>query len=135
MKNGKFQITQKLLLWDKNFFLYLKDKVTNLGDLPGGRIHQKELYNLQESLIREVREELGNIEFEVQPEPVLVFPHYVSKDKEDSILILYNGNYWKGNITLSDEHSEYKWLHKKTPLENYFSDTLLIGLKKYFLKL
>ncbi len=135
MKNGKFQITIKLLLWDRNFFLYLRDRITNQGDLPGGRIQQDEIYRLEEALIREIREELGEIQYEIQPKPVFVFPHFISKDNEDALLVLYSGNYWGGKIQLSNEHTEYLWIHKNDRLEKYFSDTFLKGLREYFLEL
>lgn len=130
--NGEFQITLKLLLWDKNYFLYLKDKITGFGDLPGGRITQKEHYNWISALERELKEELGNIQYKIYPEPVYCFPHFVSKDKKDSVAILFEGKYLGGNIQISDEHEEYLWIHKKERLEDYFSDTMLEGLKKYF---
>ncbi len=132
MINGEFQITLKLILWDKNFFLYLKVRFTNSGDLPGGRISKEEHYNWTEALKREIKEELGNIEYKISTYPVFCFPHFVSKDKKDSVAILYEGIYLNGNIQLSAEHTEYRWIHKKENLEHYFSDTMLTGLKNYF---
>lgn len=132
--NGSFQITLKILLWDKNFFLYLKDKVSNTGDLPGGRIYQNELYQFEEALKREIQEELGDIQYEIHPDPVFAFPHFIQKDKKDAIALLFSGKYLGGQISLSEEHSEYKWIHKNEKLEKYFSGTFLEGLNKYFKK-
>jgi 8-oxo-dGTP diphosphatase len=134
IQNGEFQITLKLLLWDKNYFLYLKDRHTGFGDLPGGRITKEEHYNWFSALEREIQEELGSIVYKIQPDPVYVFPHFVSKDQKDAVAILFEGYYLGGKIEISDEHEEYLWLHKNTSLEDYFSDTMLIGLKNYFNK-
>jgi 8-oxo-dGTP pyrophosphatase MutT (NUDIX family) len=130
--NGEFQITLKLLLWDKNYYLYLIDKVTNFGDLPGGRITQKEHYDWISALKREVKEELGDIQYTINPEPVYCFPHFVSKDKKDSVAILFEGYYLGGTINISEEHEKFLWVHKNEELDKLFSDTMLIGLKKYF---
>lgn len=132
MNNGSFQITLKLLLWDKNRFLYLKDRVTGFGDLPGGRILQNEHYNWIEALKREILEELGILNYNINPDPVYCFPHFVSKDQKDSVAILFEGKYIGGTINLSEEHEEFKWIHKNENLSNYFSDTMLKGLNQYF---
>ncbi|MCS7205107.1 MAG: NUDIX hydrolase [Leptospiraceae bacterium] len=132
--NEKFQISLKLLLWDKNFFLYLRDSITKAGDLPGGRIVSKnEFFNWLESLKREIQEELGHeIQYEIQPNPVFVFPHIVLKEGVEAVAVLYEGKYLGGRIRLSSEHLEYRWLHKHEDLSKYFTSTFLKGLQDYF---
>ncbi len=135
MKNGKFQITLKLLLWDQNFYLLLWDSYTGYGDLPGGRILTEEFYDFKNAIVREIQEELGkNLKYKINENPIFCFPHFVSKDGEYALTILFEGFFLGGEIQLSDEHHKYEWIHKKEPLEKYFSDTMLYGLEKYFYK-
>lgn len=131
--NGYFQITLKVLLWDKDFFLYLKDAISGKGDLPGGRITRNEFFDWHAGLKRELEEELGReLQFEISPLPGFCFPHYIEKDKNHAVVVLFEGQYLGGKIQISGEHVSYDWLHKDADLGKYFSDTFLKGLEHFF---
>lgn len=132
MTPGWFQVTLKLILWQDDQFLALKDAQSKLGDLPGGRIGQDELYDFHGALQRELREELGNdIQTSISPEPVHVFPHFVVKDNAPAIAVLFEGTLQSGTPALSNEHSEMRWMSPDDDLMLLFSGTMLDGLRKY----
>lgn len=88
-------------------------------DLPGGEIEEGE--DLEESLLREVKEEVG-IEI-TKPKLVDVVGSYNKK-----------GEYWVGigyvaeavttDVTLCCEHDQFEWLSKKQFLERESSEKL-----------
>src|SRR3990167_1927502 len=112
-----FQVGQKLLLYrpaDQKF-LFVKSANTegafykNYGpwDLVGGRMDLDE--NIDEALKREIEEEVGDIEYELdqplQPLGRVEMQYTRSKVIQLGFLAIYLG----GEVTLSEEHSEAYW--------------------------
>ncbi len=117
-----YQVSLKLVLRNAKgevLFLEAQNRDTYAGyyDFPGGRINEDEFtVPLPEIVRREVREEIGDVEYELNPKPVAVGRHLIpadiSKHKRDVhvLYLLYEGVYQGGDITISHEHQGYKWL-------------------------
>lgn len=97
-KNNKILITQRS-----------KDDVyPNLWDLPGGQLNHGE--DVVSGVKREIKEECALGVFVLSPIDV------ASKifDGKHIILITYLSDYRCGEIKLSEEHQNFKWIHPKT---------------------
>lgn len=136
-KHGFFQITQKVFIRNGDYLLVLKDKKSNAGDLPGGRMNQDEFFSdWMDSLKRELIEELGNeFSVDIDPKPILINKHLVTDGNHPCVIIGYNGIYKSGKITISDEHIFYKWVNVNTydPKElfsEYMLDVMNIYLQR-----
>lgn len=108
-----YQISIKVLLKKNNKVLILRDQ-NDLIDLPGGRVEKKEVKSSFEKVLRrEVKEELGpHVIFKLKS-PIFYFRTYSKQYKYWVLIIVHEGEYIKGNITLSEEHKSYKWIEKK----------------------
>lgn len=119
-KHELFELSQKVVLYDpmQKKFLVAKDADTTTEgystfgpwDLPGGRVNEGE-EDLVESVKRELQEEVGDIEFELSP-IVGGCTLRVSSDKANPRKVhhYYLGIYKQGEIVLSEEHSEFRWV-------------------------
>ena len=108
-----YQISLKVLLKKKGKVLILRDQ-NDLIDLPGGRVEKKEAKSsFEEVLRREVREELSSDVIFKLKEPIFYFRTYSKQYKYWVLIIVHEGEYIKGNITLSQEHKSYKWIEEK----------------------
>ena len=119
MEPGFFQITLKVFLCHQDRLLILRDRISGVGDLPGGRISKAEFYaDWQDCLARELREELGEaVQYRLDPEPLFVFPHFIESAGEEALGIAYQAQFIRGQIQLSDEHDKMQWvaLHDLEP--------------------
>lgn len=100
-------------------------------DLPGGKIKEGEI-NLEEALKREVKEETG-LDIEIG-EPFTTWMIEFPPDHRNQgkvFLVGYKCKYRSGEVSLSHEHTEYKWANKKNfkslPRDGHFK-----ALEKYF---
>ena len=143
-ERGIYQVSLKLLLKNnKGEILALKaaDNGSYAGyhDLPGGRIDADEFNtDFIEIIEREVKEEIGDIKISLNSKPVGVGRHLIpasmtSSGKDIQILYLFfEAEYLSGDIKISDEHSNFKWLNlKDIKLEEYFTSGILEGVKMY----
>lgn len=104
-------VTQKAFVFnDEGKFLIMKRTESapskpNAWDLPGGSIDFGE--NPYESIEREIREEAG-----IEVEDVRPFDVWgeVDQDKEFWTTIAYRAKVKSGEIKLSYEHNDYKWV-------------------------
>ncbi len=100
-------------------------------DLPGGKIKEGEL-NLAEALKREVKEETG-LEIEIgKPFTTWMIEFPLDHRNQGKVFLVgYECKYISGEITLSDEHTEHKWVNKENfqelPKEGHFK-----AVEKYF---
>jgi len=108
-------------------------------DLPGGRIDAGEFtVSFSEIIKREIFEEVGNIEFNLNPKPVAIgrhlIPASISKSGSDIhvLYLFFEAEYLTGQIFISNEHTGFKWvdLLKETP-EKLFTSGILEGVKMY----
>lgn len=109
-----YQVVVKAFLVQGEKVLVCYDPRSQAWDLPGGRINVDEFSVPLESVLeREVREELGEkVRFSVA-RLVTVFRHRRVADdgSERRFLMLgYEVRYESGDIQLSDEHTEYRWV-------------------------
>jgi 8-oxo-dGTP diphosphatase len=96
-------------------------KVGEYWDTPGGRINVGS--SLIENLKREVMEEAG---LEVSGEPKLVVAQDIFKTDKHVVRLTYFG-FADGEVKLSEEHSEHKWLSRDEvlnldPIDKYFKE-------------
>lgn len=139
-----YQISLKFILKnDKGEVLLMKaqnkDTYAGFYDLPGGRINVDEFtIPLTEAVQREVREEVGDIQYDLNPKPVAVARHLIpaniSKHKREVhvLYLLYEGIYKKGDIVISYEHLGYMWANlNKIKLDKYLKSGNLEGVKMY----
>ncbi len=92
-------------------------------DMPGGRINTGS--SLIENLKREVMEETG---LEIEGEPELITAQDIMKEQH-VVRLVYIG-FGNGEVKLSEEHSEYKWLSfeelsKLEPIDSYLKKILI----------
>ena len=133
-KHGLFQITQKVFIRNGNLLLIMKDKKSDAGDLPGGRMNQDEFFlDWMDSLNRELEEELGgDFKVKINPNPILVYKHLVNDGNHPCVIIGYDGVYQSGEISISEEHDFFKWVDVKTyKPEELFSEYMLDAMNIY----
>ncbi len=101
-------------------------------DLPGGKIKEGEL-DLVKALKREVKEET-NLDIEIA-RPFTTWMIEFPPDHRNQgkvFLVGYECKYISGEVALSSEHSEYKWVNKNNyqqlPRDGHFK-----AIEEYFL--
>ena len=133
MKEDKlFYVGQKAFIERDGKVLVLRDPVDGL-DFPGGKIQEGES-NFVESLKREVREETG-LEI-VVGDPFTTWynkfpPHHRNANKE-VYLVGFCCKYVSGEVRLSSEHDQFKWITRTTIQEVSEKSAYFEALEKYF---
>ncbi|MEM1125246.1 MAG: NUDIX hydrolase [Bacteroidota bacterium] len=134
MEPGFFQISLKVFLRRDGAFLVLRDQLTQLGDLPGGRLGQDELYGTwTEAVHRELTEELGpDASYLLHPEPLFTFPYYIPSAGTDALGVAYVADYLGGSIHLSEEHDAAHWvsIDQYDPAD-HFSDHIGRAVRRF----
>ncbi len=146
MKKEKdfYQVSLKVFLKNnKSEILALKavEDSTFVGsyDLPGGRINTDEFkIDFNEILKREVEEEIGKVNFRINSKPVAVGRHLIPAARADNgkethvLYLFFEAEFLDGNITISNEHTDYKWLDLKgIDSKQYFKSGILEGVQMY----
>ncbi len=124
-------VGQKAFIEKDGEILILNDPKLGL-DLPGGKIKQGET-NLAEALKREVREETS-LEIEVE-EPFTAWMIEFPPDHRNQgkvFLVGYKCKYVSGEVVLSHEHIDYKWVNKNNFRELLQDDGHSRAVEKYF---
>lgn len=111
-----FQVGIKALIVNNSKALVLKeidirDNITEIYDLPGGRIDDKE--SIEEALTREIKEEIGVTNIKIGK---IIFAQKHPYREENGIprmLLYYIVDVKNPKIKLSDEHISYEWISKK----------------------
>jgi 8-oxo-dGTP diphosphatase len=106
-----FCVPQKALIKQGEKYLVIKRSLNSRGypgcwDFPGGKLEQGEA--AKTGLKREVMEETS-LEIEVLS-PVFTYTEFVYSN---NMYILYECKLISGKISLSNEHTEYKWATKE----------------------
>ena len=118
-ENKKFYnygISQKAIIYNpenlKLLLVKVKEENGYFGkkygpwELPGGTLTDSE--ELKKSLDREIKEEIGKIGYEIiGPSSTGII---LNSDGKKKLFIGYLVKYLDGEINLSEEHSEYKWV-------------------------
>jgi 8-oxo-dGTP diphosphatase len=110
-EDKKFHIGLKAFIKKDSSLLVLQGSSKmdreGLWGLPGGKIQTTEdTKSLEEILMREVHEECGN-SFQIEVGSPFVTWRFPGKD---IFLVGYHCEYVKGDVELSEEHKDYKWL-------------------------
>jgi 8-oxo-dGTP pyrophosphatase MutT (NUDIX family) len=133
-----YQISLKLFLKNSAgevLGLKAKDDDISAGfyDLPGGRINVDEFeVSFLEILKREVKEELGDVNFEFNEKPVAISRNVNMRTGNRIVHVFFEANYISGGIKISDEHLGYEWINlKEVELNKYFSLGILKGVMMY----
>ncbi len=130
MKHNLFEVSQYIvILNDKNEVLLLQasniTKISGKWGFPGGHINHEE--TIEESLKREVKEET-NIEIKI-----------LSPIKTEAInktyTIIFAAEYVSGEIKLSKEHNNYRWVKIGSMSNLNLIDKVLIDYAKDAMKL
>lgn len=106
-------IAQKALILTNGEVLVLIDPIEGL-DFPGGKIQTGEA--VVKSLKREVKEEVG-LEIGVRKPfytKVDTFPVGHQLSGKGAFVVAYKCDYVSGEVTLSHEHTHYKWVTQDT---------------------
>ena len=126
----ELQVGVKIILQNKTKkYLTIRRSVKKYPNVPdhwecaGGRINPGTI--LLENLKREVSEETG---LEITGEPKLLAAQDIIRPHKHIVRLTYFG-FADGEVKLSDEHTEYKWLSleeikKLEPLDKYFKEVL-----------
>lgn len=139
-KRDWYQISLKLILKNnKGEVLTLKaPEIGNIAgyyDLPGGRIDTDEFsVSFEDILRREIKEEIGDIDFHMRIAPVAVSrASFISGDKDIRICYLFfEGEYISGDVMISNEHAGYAWIHLNTINPAiYFMPGIREGIRAY----
>src|SRR3989344_5292292 len=118
MENNFANAAKAFIVKDRKL-LFLKRRANDVHrpgewDIPGGRLNPGESPFL--GLQRETREETG-LEIEIQA-PLDV--HYFTRDDGQKItLIIFLCKLSGGEIKLSEEHTEYKWVDLENPKDDF----------------
>ena len=148
MNHALYQVSLKAIIKNEGGEILILQALDSASyaefwDLPGGRIHDLEFYTpLLDTLRREIEEEVGKIEIEVNPRPVSLGRHLIEAkytlDKLRDIPVIYiffEAKYNSGEIILSSEHKEFKWLDPVSAVASeYFKSGILEGVKDCFNK-
>ena len=139
MKNDAlFCVGQKAFIEKDGKVLVLNDPVEGL-DFPGGKIQEGEAINgdassLVRSLKREAKEETV-LEIEVG-EPFAVWYHEFPKGHRNYpkvvYLVAFRCKYVSGELKLSDEHDQFRWVDKNDYKEVDDGSDYFDVLRKYF---
>jgi len=130
--NEIFQVGQKAFIEKDGEVLVLNDPTEGL-DYPGGRLQFGEM-DLVEALKREVREETS-LEIEVM-EPfftsIYEFPAGHNLAGKKVFLVCYKCKYISGDVTISNEHDNFRWVNKENYHEVDDQSSFFDMLKKYY---
>ncbi|MEK7582897.1 MAG: NUDIX domain-containing protein [Patescibacteria group bacterium] len=134
-----YYVAVKVFLKKNGKLFIFKDKFGD-WDLPGGRIRKDEFnVQLEDVLRRKMLEELGNeITYDIG-KPVVFFRHErteASLGQHVRIFAIgYEGKFLKGEIKLSEIHTQSEWVDIATfKPEDYFTGGWLVGVQEYLTK-
>ncbi len=137
-EDALFCVGQKAFIEKDGKVLVLNDPAEGL-DFPGGKIQEGEAKDadassLVRSLQREVMEETG-LEIEVGA-PFAVWYHEFPKNHRNYprvvYLVAFKCKYKKGELKLSDEHDNFRWVDEDTYKEVDDGSDYFDVLGKYF---
>lgn len=143
--NGKdvYFVAVKLLLRDGDKLLITHDRFGD-WDIPGGRIKKDEFERpLEDVVARKMREELGeNVKYTLG-EPKVFFrverQEKLEQGGEMTVRIFaigYEATYESGDITLGQNHDEYRWVDVGSfKPEELYTGGWLAGLQEYLTKI
>jgi len=131
-----FQVTLKAFIKNRETILVVQNRSDDLWELPGGRIGQDETNkNLPTILLREIQEELG-VSFQCTIGSISCAWIRPSLKKENLFFFItgFECQYEGGDILLSPEHQNFRWVRKDQLLEMSFMNTYREAIEYYMSK-
>ncbi len=135
-EKAKYWLSLKLILrrGDEVLGLRARDDGQFAGyfDLPGGRVHVDEVdAPFRDVLKREVREEIGGVEYAIGPAPVAMGRH-VNANGDIFLYVFFVGEHRSGEPKTSHEHIGAEWLKlDNQAIEKHFVSGILEGMRTY----
>lgn len=126
-----FFVGQKAFIDKTGEVLTLTDEILGV-DFPGGKVQTGEV-DFKESLKREVREETG-LEIEVGL-PFITWMHVMKRGANKGkkiFLVGYKCKYLGGEVVISDEHTNFRWVNKENLAEGNEAEEYFKYLRTYF---
>lgn len=108
----QFEVSIKALLVRDSALLMLRQS-NGTWEFPGGRIHfGEESSGPEQALERELAEELGpDVRFTIgDPVAAWILPWRGARTGEHVFVVGYRCRYLSGDIHISDEHVDYRWV-------------------------
>lgn len=137
MAHALLKVATKLILTNNQGEILALEALSNGSmkgyyDLPGGRMDEEEIGKpFPEIIAREVLEELGEIDYQLDPRPVTSLS-WVWPNGQAITFIYYQAKFLNGEIKISDEHLSYKWLKlTKASWEKHFTSYHKEALKNF----
>lgn len=120
--------THSIIIKDNQFLITKRRQTAKFGpncwDTPGGKLDIGE--QPEQGLSREILEETG-LTVTVD-KPVIVHSKMVLEKDKQLIYLIFLCHYVGGQVKLSDEHTEYRWVNReealKLPLVDYLQRAL-----------
>lgn len=108
----KFDVGLKAFIERDGKLLVVRESIGGLWEMPGGRIDVgEEQTDLHEILLREIREELGENFRVTIGQPFYTWVRMWTIPKVGQVYLTgYRCTYVSGAITISDEHTETRWI-------------------------
>ena len=130
MAEKLFNVGIKAIIAQDNKVLIVNNS-KGFWEVPGGRIDKNE--SIEQTLGRELREELPNIKsFKVGKVLNATRLHRDIKDEVSLVLIFYKVTAeFEGEVTLSNEHTEYMWATKAEALA-IINETCTVAIEQVF---
>ncbi len=131
-EDKQFYVGQKAFIEKDGEVLVLFENTEAKLDYPGGKIQEGEL-DFAEALKREVREETS-LEIEVG-DPFATWYYEITQGRSAGkkiFLVAYRCRYISGEVKLSDEHTDFRWVNKNNFMEIDTGGKYFAVLKKYF---
>lgn len=112
----KFDVGLKAFVERNGQILVIRESIGGLWEVPGGRIDVgEERLPLQDILLREISEELGSSFTITIGHPFITWVRVWTAPKVGQVYLTgFRCTYVSGEITISDEHTEYQWVSPKT---------------------
>lgn len=137
MSHAKFNVGIKAIMQNsEGKILTLKahdnGPMAGYNDMPGGRIEETEIgVPFTEILQREIEEELGDIQYKIEHQPVTAVS-WTWPNGQDMTFIYYLAKYEFGDLIISDEHWGHEWIEPTIEnIDKYFTTYHNAALKQY----
>ena len=123
MNKETFRIAQKAFITNEKGELLvvrfshheklIPENIRGTWDFPGGGLEYLE--DLKEGLLREIREELGDVRITIR-KPIATWTFTIQNGEIQKkgvycVVIGYEGVWEGGTIMLNEEHDQYQWIH------------------------
>ncbi len=110
---------------------HMNEPMAGYYDMPGGRIDEDEVGTaFSDILKREIKEELGDIEFILEPNPVAAVS-WLWPNNQPMTFIYFKCKLISGEPQISEEHLSYKWVDiTEKELDKHFTTYHRAALKQ-----